>query len=144
MGNTWTEQELRHLCVDTNEDRLPPQDGVGQLRSRAVPATPPAPPPRSMSVPIDDQQHSQITSKPTPMPCNSLGQNSAGPDTTDVKSIVNRLMFASDQLKQRYQLTDDFWDTTTPEAVSSPPSTENEYTMPQQNYTREVNNDEMS
>ena len=118
---------------------------------------PPIPPLRSRSVPITDPQQHQTTHtttcNPTPLAQNSLEQHfesSARLDTTDAESITNRLLFASEHLRERYRLADDNHETITPEAISSPsfhpsasrqtedyhmsqtPSTDNEYLTPLQ------------
>ena len=88
---------------------------------------PPIPPLRSRSAPITDPPQHQTTHtttcNPTPLAQNSLKQHfksSARLDMTDAESITNRLLFASEHLRERYRLTDDNHETTTPEAISSP------------------------
>ena len=75
------------------------------------------------------------------MPQHSFGHvDSTALDTTDAESITNTLLFASQQMKEKYRL--DNRETTTPEALSSPsrvadqhlshtPSTDNDYMIPQ-------------
>ena len=68
------------------------------------------------------KQHTLQHVNPTPLAQNYLEQHfelSARLDTTDAESITNRLLFASEHLKERYRLADDNHETTTPEAISS-------------------------
>ena len=106
MANPQTQRELRHLCIDTNEGHLIPQQGTRQLQNRTIAAAPPIPLQRSRSVPITDPQQHQTTHtthNPTP-----------------AESITNRPLFASEHLRERYRLADDNHETTTPETISSP------------------------
>ena len=99
------------------------------------------PSPRSRSVPVDETPQPFSVWSSTPLPQNTTEQSSAGPDTTDVDSISNRLSFATDWLRERHRL--DTRDTSTPE-VSSLQSSDNEYVTPRRNSTHEANNDELS
>ena len=127
MANSQTERELQCLDMETNEDRLTPNEGMRQLRGRAVATPPSVAPPRSRSVPVDETPQPFSVRRPTPLPQNTPEQSSAGVDTTDADSISNRLSFATDQLRERHRL--DPRDTTTPE-VSSLQSSDNEYVTP--------------
>ena len=79
-----------------------------------------------MALFTDPQQHQTThttTYNPTPLAQNSLKkhfESQAGLDTADAESITNRLLFASEHLRERYRLADDNDKTTTPEAISSP------------------------
>ena len=152
MASSRTQRELQRLQINTNEDQLTPQLNSRQLHRRDIASSTPVPPPRSRSVPASEpEQHaipqanySTIHSRahnPTPMPQHSFGHvDSTALDTTDAKSITNTLLFASQQMKEKYRL--DNRETTTPEALSSPsrvadqhlshtPSTDNDYMIPQ-------------
>ena len=130
MASSRTQRELQWLKINTNEDQLTPQPNSRQLCRRDIAASPPVPPPRSRSVPTSDpEQHaipqanySTVHSRahnPTPMPQCSFGHiDSTGLDTTDAESITNTLLFASQQMKEKYRL--DSRETTTPEVFSSP------------------------
>ena len=152
MASSRTQRELQRLQINTNEDWLTLQLNSRQLCTRDIAASTPVPPPRSRSVPaLEPEQHaipqtnySTIYSRahnPTPMPQHSFGHvNSTALDTMDTESITNTLLFASQQMKEKYRL--DNRETTTPEALSSPsrvadwhlshtPSTYYDYMIPQ-------------
>ena len=129
MASSRTQRELQWLKINTNEDWLTLQPNSRQLYRRDIAASPPVPPPRSRSFPTSDpEQHaipqenySTVHSRAhdlTPMPQHSFGHvDSTGLDTTDAKSITNTLLFASQQMKEKYRL--DSRESTTSEVFSS-------------------------
>ena len=63
--------------METNEDRLTPNEGMRQLQGRAVAAPSPVPPRRSISVPVDETPQPFSVWRPTPPPQNTTEQSSA-------------------------------------------------------------------
>ena len=143
MANSRTERELRRLRIDTQEDRLPPEQGGRQLRGRKIP---PIPPPRSLSVPISytrDEMSKGNGKDASPLVLSPSGQYTKlhpGMDTSDAESIDQQLRFVTTQLKEHFRIEDDSPDTTMPEGATSPSpqlsshrqtsSSENEYMTP--------------
>ena len=138
MANSQTERELRQLCIDTQEDCLPPEQGGRQLQGRKIP---PIPPPRSLSVPLSYTREEMSKGKDaSPLVLSPSGQYTKlcpGMDTSDAESIDWQLRFVTTQLKEHFRIEDDSPDTTMPEGATSPSpqlsshrqtsSSENEY-----------------